>query len=806
MGAIFVAVFFGTPAMAASVGTIDPNNAGDYKAAFLDNSVVADPSINFGKFTTESQYDITVSDTALSGYAWGSSIGWIVMNCSDTTSGCSGTNGNFAVANSGSGLLSGYAWGENTGWINFGPFTDPSISTVQIATNGNFGGTLGSAGYAWSQNYGWIVFDCTNPNTCVNTSWRAATPDNGQGGVSGGGPPGAGGATSNQQTITVVASNVVCDSTAAIPQWGNGGPAITVATARNFVAQSNGHCQFASGQSFFAFSNGQQSTFGPTLGDGFAITTVPLAPGTNRSIYFGEIPQPGYIPFTFTINHNNSDPVSAQFYCANDPKSYYSLNLLQDVKAGGTYYCVAFNVPGSSSSPTPPVTPPTPPATLTPPPQASSTTSPTSAPQPSPSNGNNSDSTEQPTTQPSVNPTTEPPNNPAQQTSEPGPFSSGLLLPPALADTLNDIIDSVESLVIGIIDIGRELYNPYATNSEIGQPQTNVVARAVTGVFAAARTSVGTAVTTAISAVGVVTTAAGAIALIALANPISLADIAMSLIRLWTFLPIFFGFKKRQYPWGTVYDSVTKQPIDPAYVILTDMQGNEVATSITDIDGRYGFSVAAGTYKIVANKTNYEFPSKKLAGRSGDELYDNLYFGDTIVVKSDSDVIIKNIPLDQLNFDWNEFAKNEQKRLSYYRHSDVIIARVSNFLFWLGFFVATIALFASDTTYNGIIFVLYIIMFVIRHHSPQFKAKGSISEALTDQPSSFAILHVLSAGTGQEITHKVADRLGNYYCLVPNGSYNIVIDRKNADGGYTKIPLVQPVTVKKGYLKESFKI
>ena len=89
------------------------------------------------------------------------------MNCSDTTSGCSTTNGNFKVINDGNGSLSGYAWGENTGWINFGPFSTPGISTVKIDTiNGNLGGTLGNAGYAWSQNYGWIVFDCSNSSTC----------------------------------------------------------------------------------------------------------------------------------------------------------------------------------------------------------------------------------------------------------------------------------------------------------------------------------------------------------------------------------------------------------------------------------------------------------------------------------------------------------------------------------------------------------------------------------------------------------------------------------------------------------------
>jgi hypothetical protein len=276
-------------------------------------------------------------------------------------------------------------------------------------------------------------------------------------------------------------------------------------------------------------------------------------------------------------------------------------------------------------------------------------------------------------------------------------------------------------------------------------------------------------------------------------------------LALWNLLFVFMG-KKREHPWGTVYDSVTKQPIDPAYVVLMDMQGNEVATCITDIDGRYGFAVPPGTYTIVVNKTNFEFPSKKLFGKPNDELYNSLYFGETIVITKQDEVIIKNIPMDKLNFDWNEFAKTEQKRLSYYKHSDLFVARASNFFFWLGFMSAIVALLISHTLYNGIIFLLYIIFLIIRTTSVQFKPKGFVTDATTDQPLPFAILHVLSKVTGQEIIHKVTDHTGGYYCLLPNGTYQVIIDRKNADGSYTKITVSEPIVVTQGLLKKEFKI
>jgi hypothetical protein len=122
--------------------------------------------INFGKFTHVPDYNVTVSDSELKGYIWGEGFGWVVLNCFNTASGCSSTNGNFKVANDGQGNLSGYAWGQNTGWINFGPFLNSSATSVYINDAGQFGG------WAWAENNGWIKFDCSVSDACVVTDWR----------------------------------------------------------------------------------------------------------------------------------------------------------------------------------------------------------------------------------------------------------------------------------------------------------------------------------------------------------------------------------------------------------------------------------------------------------------------------------------------------------------------------------------------------------------------------------------------------------------------------------------------------------
>jgi hypothetical protein len=631
-------VFFASVAVAASTGTIDPNNVGDYKAAFLDNTVMSNTAINFGKFTTESQYNITVSDTGLDGYAWGSSVGWMVMNCDDTTSGCSSTNGNFKVANDGNGNLSGYAWGENTGWISFGPFTDPAISTVKIdSTTGNFEGTLGSAGYAWSQNYGWIVFDCTNASTCVNTNWQPST-NNGGGGATGTGGGGASGGSYPPSTTT---------------------------------------------------------------------PTVPTQPTNTNN------------PTTTTPPSTPSAPTSS---------------------TGGQPSQSTTTTPSQTTGPT------------TPPPDSTNPPVPTSL----------------------------------GTTTAPGIFSNGLQFPPALTESLDGIVvtasNGVGIVTEGVSGAAKEV--AFTLNND---PTIKNIA-------------------TAFSAIAAIISVIALIAPSALLVSFTFSDIVLMVVRAWYALLIALGLRKPRRPWGTVYNSVTKQPIDPAYVVLMDMQGNEVATSITDIDGRYGFLVPAGTYKIMVNKTNFTFPSTRLTGKHSDELYDDLYFGEPIVIAHEGDVIINNIPLDQLNFDWNEFAKNDQKRLTYYHRSDLIFTEIGDILFWFGAIVTIIAVLSDQSLYNIIVFIFYIVVLVFRHSNRHLRLKSSVLNASTEQPLPFSIVRVFSAGTGQEITKKVTNRIGNYYSLLPNGEYKVTIERKDGEDTYTKIPLAEPVKVTEGYLKKDFKV
>ena len=75
---------------------------------------------------------------------------------------------------------------------------------------------------------------------------------------------------------------------------------------------------------------------------------------------------------------------------------------------------------------------------------------------------------------------------------------------------------------------------------------------------------------------------------------------------------VLLGYKKRRPFWGTVYDSASKQPLDPVIVTLRDAQTGEVVEqAITDIYGRFGFLMRKGVFTLEPQKKGYRFPSAR---------------------------------------------------------------------------------------------------------------------------------------------------------------------------------------------------
>ncbi len=123
-------------------------------------------------------------------------------------------------------------------------------------------------------------------------------------------------------------------------------------------------------------------------------------------------------------------------------------------------------------------------------------------------------------------------------------------------------------------------------------PAAEVTAKAAVVANEAVKTTVETT-KPALETAAVVTVPA-----VAVANP-ALVSNSMQfyhyLNHIISWLLSLFGLKRRRKPWGVVYDSITKRPVDLAVVRLIDQKTKKlVETGVTDAQGRFSFLATPG--------------------------------------------------------------------------------------------------------------------------------------------------------------------------------------------------------------------
>lgn len=170
--------------------------------------------------------------------------------------------------------------------------------------------------------------------------------------------------TPEPQSLTIVATKIVCNSETDLPNWGLGGPDITSSTATNFIS-NHSNCHVEPNWKFqwsFDDENGKLiapilsgdfvgeavttlgytswNTFGITDTNGVISTTIFDVKGASK-IWVREVLKDGYLGFNYPQIGNND--ISAEMYCDKDVLNYDNYDYV-DTVFGKTYYCIAFNV------------------------------------------------------------------------------------------------------------------------------------------------------------------------------------------------------------------------------------------------------------------------------------------------------------------------------------------------------------------------------------------------------------------------------------------------------------------------------
>jgi hypothetical protein len=278
----------------------------------------------------------------------------------------------------------------------------------------------------------------------------------------------------------------------------------------------------------------------------------------------------------------------------------------------------------------------------------------------------------------------------------------------------------------------------------------------------------------------------------------SLSDLYLLILKFFGFISGIFGRKKKN--WGTVFDSVTKRPLDPAYVVVK--KGNdEAADAITDLDGRFGFLLPSGSYALEAQKTNYIFPSKVLSGKKSDILYENLYFGEKFS-SGEGDIIAKSIPLDPTTFDWNEFQKDKQKLFRLYSRKERVWAGFFNIVYMVGILASLLAAIFNPSALNIIFVGIYALFFVYQIFWLPGRRAVSLLKP-NGEAIPFAIIKIFSSDLNKQVKSVVSDQLGRFYFLVGPGKYYLTVDEKVSDGSYKQILKTDTLDLKKGIVTEN---
>src|SRR3990167_10251718 len=107
-----------------------------------------------------------------------------------------------------------------------------------------------------------------------------------------------------------------------------------------------------------------------------------------------------------------------------------------------------------------------------------------------------------------------------------------------------------------------------------------------------------------------------------------------------------YNWIKKIKPWGTIYDSKSKQPVGLATVRLFSAEEKKLLqTVVTDQEGRYNFLVQPGNYYIEVIKEGFHFPSRIITS-DNDGQYTNLYKGENISINKENAFLSSNIAVD----------------------------------------------------------------------------------------------------------------------------------------------------------------
>ena len=258
---------------------------------------------------------------------------------------------------------------------------------------------------------------------------------------------------------------------------------------------------------------------------------------------------------------------------------------------------------------------------------------------------------------------------------------------------------------------------------------------------------------------------------------------ALSLINLLSYLrflflqPILlFGRRKRE-KWGTVYNTLTKLPIDLAVVRLVDVKiGKIVQSRVTDSKGRYAFFAEPGLYRLEVIKEGYIFPTKILQDYKEDTGFVDLYHGEPVHVDDKYVALAVNIPLDPIGA-----PEKTPRRLIWEKRW----RSLQSFIAMFSIVVGIVAFALQPGWWTGSLFVLQIVLYFLFKRlgtPPKPKSWGIVYDRGNQKPIERTVARLFSKQFNKLVASEITDKNGRYSFMVGPNRYYVTFEKN----GYRK--------------------
>jgi hypothetical protein len=252
-----------------------------------------------------------------------------------------------------------------------------------------------------------------------------------------------------------------------------------------------------------------------------------------------------------------------------------------------------------------------------------------------------------------------------------------------------------------------------------------------------------------------------------------LAQTTVPLLRYLFLQPmLFLGLKKRK-SWGTVYNSLSKMPVDLAIVRLVNAETGRIAqTTVTDRYGRYLFSVnKPASYRIEVQKTGLVFPSIITSALHTDGEFIDLYHGETLMIPdTTARIVAPHIPLDPKE---NPNQKMQGTGIEWKYIVRYMVAATGILTTSVSFLIT------RDWSVGGFVVIQVIgTIAAKRFAKPPIPRKfGVIRDAQTKKPIPSAIVRLYNNEYKKLVATNITDAKGQYSFLVGPGTYFVSIEK-----------------------------